>query len=204
MKKLSAEPSPPAGKSARLLTVRGSLAYGLLLGATALLGYGYLRALPEIVERDRTGACLSLQPVRLGRPALPFELPDETGKLRSLDSLHGKVVLLNFWATWCPPCVEEMPSMEQLARRLAGKDFALVAVSVDDSWELIRDFFARRPTKSALMVLRDASRQIPHRYGTEKFPESYLIDRDGNIRYQFIDKRDWSSESAVQCIESLL
>jgi thiol-disulfide isomerase/thioredoxin len=111
------------------------------------------------------------------------------------------VVFLNFWATWCPPCREEMPSMEVLARKLEGRQFVMLAVSVDESWDLVRQFF---PKGTSMSVVLDKDRTAPKLYGTEKFPETFLIDRSGRLRYQIINQRDWASPQAQACIESLL
>ena len=118
----------------------------------------------------------------------------------SLSAQRGHPVLLNFWATWCPPCVDEVPSLEDLARKLDGTDLRLLAVSVDDDWAAIRRFF---PKGSSIGVLLDTSHDIPKKFGTDKFPETYLIDAAGRVRYYFINKRDWSRPEAVACLESL-
>ena len=117
-----------------------------------------------------------------------------------MSAQRGHPVLLNFWATWCPPCVDEVPSLEDLARKLDGTDLRMLAVSVDDDWGAIRRFF---PKGSAIGVLLDTSHDIPKKFGTEKFPESFLIDAAGRVRYYFINKRDWSRPEAVACLESL-
>ena len=174
-------------------------------GVAALLVARFFAALAPTVARERGAACLALESQPVGKPAAPFSLPDEKGRARGPADLRGKVVLLNFWATWCPPCVDEMPSLEALARRMKGRPFELVAVSVDKTWDEIRTFFAGHGDgKTALTVLLDEKGETPHRYGTEKFPESFLLDRDGKVVHRFVNKRDWSSEAAIACVESLL
>ena len=108
-------------------------------------------------------------------------------------------MLVSFWATWCPPCVEEMPSLEDLARRLGDKATVLT-VSVDESWDAIRGFF---PRGTPLTVLLDPSRQVPARWGTSQFPESFLVDPTGHVRYAFINQRNWSIPEATACIEDV-
>jgi peroxiredoxin len=92
-----------------------------------------------------------------------------------------------------------MPSLETLARRL-GDRATVLAVSVDDSWDAIRGFF---PGGTPLTVLLDPSREVPARFGTSQFPESFLIDPSGHVRHAFINQRDWSVPEAAACIEDL-
>jgi len=172
-------------------------------------------ALPDAVARAREGyrrsseaACDSLQPApgnqvlgQLPVAAPNFTLKDYAGHDVSLSSLRGNVVLVNFWATWCKTCVVEMPSMEKLVHNMAGKPFRLLAVSVDEGWPEIRQFFAKG---SALEVLLDTPRDTAKKYGTEKFPESFLIDKDGTIRYFVISDRDWSTPDVTACLNSML
>jgi peroxiredoxin len=178
------------------------LLVGLVFVAIAgALAYGLGSSMRLELARTRTAPCMALEPVPRGDVAPEFNLPDHAGRQVSLASLQGKVVLVNFWATWCPPCREEMPSMDRLAASMRGKDFVMVAVSVDDTWQQVREFF---PSGTTMSVLLDLSKEVPKRYGTEKFPETFLIDRSGRIRYQVVNKRDWSSPQARECIESLL
>ena len=158
----------------------------------------------DTLARTRDGACVALQPDPLPealRNATPdFQLPDATGHTVSLSQQRGHPVLLNFWATWCPPCVDEVPSLEDLARRLKGTDIRMLAVSVDDEWDQIRRFFAKG---SDIGVLLDKSHDVPKTFGTEKYPETFLVDAAGRIRYYFINKRDWGRPEAIACLESL-
>jgi peroxiredoxin len=138
--------------------------------------------------------------VTVGDSAPDFSITADSGRTITAANFGGRLLVLNFWATWCPPCVDEVPSLEDLARKLDGTDLRLLAVSVDDDWATIRRFF---PKGSAIGVLLDTSHDIPKKFGTEKFPESFLIDAAGRVRYYFINKRDWSRPEAVACLESL-
>ena len=91
--------------------------------------------------------------------------------------------------------------MERLVQRMTGKHFRLLAVSVDEDWAPIRKFFAQG---SALEILLDKERAVPKLYGTDKFPESFLIDREGNIRYYIVSNRDWSTDDVEACIQGLV
>ena len=148
-------------------------------------------------------ACFALSPVKLTGKAPPFELKDLEGKTRSLASLKGKLVLLHFWATWCPPCIEELPSLYRMQSELTDPRFELLTVSTDDSSKIVTDFFKKNKVP-ALPLLMDSSKQVPKAYGTDKFPETYLIGPDGELRYRFVNKRDWSSPAALACIRSQL
>jgi cytochrome c biogenesis protein CcmG, thiol:disulfide interchange protein DsbE len=171
--------------------------------ATATLAVQFLEgaARTAVAARDSTCSALAPDPLspRLRGLAPDFELADAAGKRWSLRALRDRPVLVSFWATWCPPCVEEMPSLEALARRL-GDRATVLAVSVDDSWDAIRGFF---PHGTSLTVLLDPTRQVPASFGTSQFPESFLIDRSGHVRYAFINQRNWSVPEATACIEDV-
>ena len=91
--------------------------------------------------------------------------------------------------------------MERLVEQERGKKFRLLAVSVDDDWAAIRKFFAKG---TPLDVLLDTARDVPKRWGTDKFPESFLVDKDGTIRYYIVSNRDWSTSSVTACIDAML
>ncbi len=184
--------------------------YGLVAAGIVFLMLSFLAGVQAAAPRERQGACMALNAVQVDRTAPPWKLKDLSGKTVSLASLRGKVVLLNFWATWCPPCVEEFPSMIKLSKAAAagsdlGKDFALAMVSVDDTTKEVTELLKRSfPAASALPIVMDPGKKIALTYGTEKFPESYLVDREGKIRYWFVNKRDWGTDEALQCIKSLM
>ena len=179
------------------------LAACIAAAATVLAGALLLQGAASTVRSAAEGACASLRPNPLSaavRALIPdFELPDLAGKKVSLRSLRGRPVLISFFATWCPPCVEEAPSLEELARRLGAKATVAV-VSVDEDLDALKKFYAKG---SQATVVRDESRKIPATFGTSKFPESFLIDGAGKVRYAFINKRDWSVPEAAACIEGL-
>ena len=115
-----------------------------------------------------------------------FALTSLDGKTYSLDGLRGKVVLLNFWATWCPPCRKEMPDLEKLYRELAGKGFVVLAVS-DEKREVVEKFLADKGY--TFPVLLDEGRQVNGAFDVEGIPKSFLFGRDGKIVGQAIDMR---------------
>lgn len=123
------------------------------------------------------------------KPAIDFALQDAAGKTVRLADFKGKVIALNFWASWCPPCLEEVPSLERLTKRAATMNLVVLAVSVDKSFADVRK--ALPGTK--LNVLLDPTSELAHRYGTMKFPETWIIDTHGKIVARFIGARDWDS-----------
>ena len=141
-------------------------------------------------------------PIRPGQLAPAFELPRLDGGAKlSLDELRGRVVLLNFWATWCKPCEAEMPAMQRLANELAGTDFELIAVSVDASPDEVRAFRERLGLR--FPILLDPDKRVASAYQSYRYPESYLIDRDGRILSRYIGPRDWDSAAYRDRIRAL-
>lgn len=126
--------------------------------------------------------------VRDGAPE-DFRLESMDGRQVSLSDLADRTVVVNFWATWCPPCIEEMPSLRRLASSFEGRsDVELVAISTDDDWGPVRDFFADAPPN--FTVLLDPGGAVARQYGTTKFPETYLIQR-GQVRGFVQGPRAW-------------
>jgi cytochrome c biogenesis protein CcmG/thiol:disulfide interchange protein DsbE len=139
------------------------------------------------------------RPAGIGGPAPDFTVRDGERTV-SLHDYKGKVVLLNFWATWCPPCVEEMPSLIQLQSKLKDK-VTVLAVSVDVDAEGYRKFV--KDHKVDLLTVRDADQKSNTLYGTYKFPETFVIDREGKIRRKFIGAQNWNDPEIEQYLKSL-
>ena len=128
--------------------------------------------------------------------AADFTLRDLDGKLHKLSDYRGKVVFLNFWATWCPPCRAEIPSMERLNEVLSSKDFVMIAVNVDENIKDLEAFVKETPHN--FIVLSDADAKIQNLYQVFKFPETFVIDRQGRIVEHIVGARDWSSTAALK------
>jgi peroxiredoxin len=140
---------------------------------------------------------------RTGYSAADFSLPALDGTTVQLAALRGRLVFLNFWATWCPPCREEMPGMEALYRRFAGRDFAMLAVSQDEQGaETVAPFV--KEMGLTFPVLLDPEGTLPPRYGVTGYPETFLIDRNGEVVHHTIGPADWNSPEMVAYIEQLL
>ena len=114
----------------------------------------------------------------------------------TLSQFKGQVVVLNFWATWCPPCIEEMPSLVQMQERMKSKGVTVLAVSVDVDESNYRRFL--REHKVNLLTVRDADEKSTNLYGTFKFPETYIIDRNGIVRRKFIGAVDWTEPEVIE------
>jgi thiol-disulfide isomerase/thioredoxin len=140
---------------------------------------------------------------RLGYPAPDFTLFDLGGRKYTLSHLRGSVVFLNLWATWCPPCREEMPSMEKLHRQLAGERFVMLAVSEDaDGAAAVAPFVAEM--KVTFPVLLDPLGNLPHRLGITGYPETFIVDPAGNIVQHFIGPYDWTDPRYLEYFRSLM
>ena len=140
--------------------------------------------------------------IGVGDRAPEVRLQSVDGKTMSLADYRGKVVLVHFWATWCPPCVEEIPTLERFYQQVFGSDIEVLAVSVDDSADVLKTFLDRN--KVHFPVLRDPGKKTAGSYGTMKFPETYVVGRDGMVRYKVIGPMDWSMRSNVEIVRSLL
>ena len=153
------------------------------------------------------GAALYFQQLqatgRAGFPAPDFVLNDLDGRTHRLADYRGRVVFLNVWATWCPPCRMEMPSMERLYRRLRGEDFIMLAINEDEAGaEAVREFVSE--TGISFPVLLDPQGKVPERYGVTGYPETFVIDRDGRVVQHTIGPENWGSEHVHRYFVDLL
>lgn len=172
----------------------------------AVLLVSYLSALPVAVKRARRSPC---EMVRLSRPPNPLpasELRFTTleGKALSVAELRGRLVLVNFWLTTCPPCLEEMPSLLELASRFEHRQLTLLLVATDKKAEEVKAFLQKNPRLARLgrnaLYVHDPGGVVAKRLGTEKFPETYLVAPDGRLTDRVIGGRDWSVPSVADCL----
>lgn len=170
-------------------------------GALYLLGAVFAAAGLWFVVGNEGGS----EPVVRGARAPDFSLQrlaDASQSDRiSLDSLAGRVVLVNFWATWCEPCEQEMPAMERLYRSLPRDRFELLAVSIDDEPGKVAEFVSRYAL--TFPVLLDPGKQVAERYQTMGVPESILVDRNGRVVERYVGPREWDAPEYVERIEAL-
>jgi peroxiredoxin len=156
-------------------------------------------ALPLIGVLFSLAACnRGAHPPQLNVPAPDFTVSDGTRTVH-LASYRGHVVLLNFWATWCEPCLVELPSLLQLHRD--QPNLVILAVSIDEDPDAYTQFIASRHID--LTTVRDPSQSAAKLFHTDMWPETYLIDRKGMIRSKFIGAQDWSSPQIRALLKSL-
>lgn len=131
-----------------------------------------------------------------------FALKDLNGNEVHLEDYRGKVIFLNFWTTWCPACLVEMPSMEKLYREFKNKDFIILAVDMQEDSETVKKFKAK--FKLSFPILLDTDGVVASYYGVNAIPVTYLIDRAGYLYAAALGARDWDSEDAFLLIKHLL
>jgi thiol-disulfide isomerase/thioredoxin len=139
-----------------------------------------------------------VHPAQTGRLAPDFTVSDGTTSVH-LASYRGRVVLLNFWATWCGPCIMEMPSLLELHHD--QPNLAVLAISIDEDPDAYRNFLVRRHVD--LVTVRDPGQNVAKLYRTEMWPETYVIDRNGVIRRKFVGAQDWSSPEVRAFLKGL-
>ena len=140
------------------------------------------------------------RPARIGSNAPDFSLQDSDHKV-TLSQFRGQVVVLNFWATWCPPCVEETPSLVQMQARLKDKGVVVLAVSIDADDAAYHKFLKEYGVN--MVTVRDEAKKASSLYGTFGWPESYVIDRNGVIRRKFIGPVDWTNPEVTDYLSKL-
>jgi cytochrome c biogenesis protein CcmG, thiol:disulfide interchange protein DsbE len=148
------------------------------------------------------------KPPSVNLHARDFTIQDSDRSV-TLSQLRGKIVVLNFWATWCPPCIEEMPSLVQMQKKLQDKGITVLAVSVDDDADDYRKFL--KDHSIDLLTVRETGRKtdtgviapVSSSYGTYKVPETYIIDRNGTIRRKFIGAVNWNQPEILEYLTRL-
>jgi len=140
--------------------------------------------------------------IEIGKPAPDFVLQDASGKTWQLSSLKGKVVFVNFWATWCKPCRDEMPSMEALNQAMAGQPFQLLAIVFNDDLDMANSFARRLGV--TFPVLANPAPELTEAYMITGVPETFLIDANGILRHRFIGPYNWDTPEMRNLVQELL
>ncbi len=171
-----------------ILTIAGAV-------ALAVVGTLWIRSL--VPPESPTGSLAFLS----AAPELPIY--DRGGKRVDLARENGRFVIVHFWATWCPPCVEEIPALSRFWEKYGKRgDLTLYAVSVDKDWKVIDSFAAKNPNR--LPVYRDPDGKTATRFGTTQYPETYIANRSGRVLYRVQGAMSWDDPEVRRRIEQLL
>ena len=147
-------------------------------------------------------AAAGLQAIKEETAIIDFELKDLDGNNIKLSSIKGKVVLLNFWATWCPPCRAEMPSMQKLYDKFKDKGLELLAVNLQEDLQVVKDFADN--SGFTFPILLDSNGEVGGIYGARSIPTTYIIDKKGNVIAGAVGGKDWYSPEVIKFFEKLL
>jgi peroxiredoxin len=171
--------------------VKEALRLGVALVVVAAAGYGFV----ALQESKAYG-------LRPGAAAPTFRLPALEGPPVDLAALRGRLVVLNFWASWCPPCVAEMPSLDRLHRALGAQGLVVLGVSMDQDEQTLRDFIRR--VGVGFPILRDPDAHVAQEYRATGYPETFLIDGTGKIVRVYVGPADWDTPEALDYFRGLL
>lgn len=167
---------------------------------SALLTYtGTLVAAPPLPEMSH-----SFTQLKPAKTAKDFTLPDLDGKTHRLSDYRGKVVLVNFWATWCPPCRREMPSMERLSQRLKDQGFVVLAINQQEDPDKVFVFASQLKPEPTFPLLSDRNSAVANAWGVQGLPASFLVDKRGRVAYRAMGGREFDHPEITQVIQRLL
>lgn len=140
--------------------------------------------------------------VEVGDKAPDFSITADNGQTVTRTNFGGKLLVLNFWATWCAPCIEELPSLDQFQRQFANSGVVVLGVSMDKDEKLYKRFLSR--VNVSFLTARDPANKINAEYGTYKFPETYIIGSDGKVLMKIINSTNWVDEKMLSYVKSQL
>jgi cytochrome c biogenesis protein CcmG, thiol:disulfide interchange protein DsbE len=146
-----------------------------------------------------TAGCNS-RPPHVGSAAKDFTVRDSDHSV-SLSQFRGQVVVLNFWATWCPPCTEELPSLMDMQDRMRARGVVVLGVSIDVDADAYHRFLQQRGVN--FVTVRDPEQKVAAMYGTSGWPETYIIDRQGVVRRKVVGPINWDSPEVIQMLSNL-
>lgn len=164
-------------------------------------------AIPQTAPQSDEEIISMFRDLGLRTPGAPvdsvdFELPAlSAGTQRTLQSFEGEVVLLNFWASWCPPCIEEMPAMQALYEDLGGEGFEIVAVNLQEDPETVRSFMDEHGFDFPVLLDRDGS--VAREYGVRGIPTSYVVDPRGRLVAMYVGPYEWNGDGITEALRAL-
>lgn len=148
------------------------------------------------------GTTLEQRIVGVGDTAPRFSITSDNGKSITRSDFGGKLLVLNFWATWCPPCIQELPSLNEFQERMRAKGVVVLGISLDKNEQTYKQFLDR--AKVSFVTARDPEANISSSYGTFKYPETYVISPDGKVLEKFIGPENWMNPELLTRIEKHL
>lgn len=151
-------------------------------------------------SRQESDGPMSTEP----RNAAAFELKTSQGKVYKLADFKGSVTLVHFWASWCPPCIEEIPQIREFAKSYGPKGLKIVAISLDDGWPEALKMLPDSENPANLISLLDPSKELPDAYGSYQYPETYILNKDLKIVAKLIGPQEWGNEKLLKFIDGLL
>jgi peroxiredoxin len=169
----------------------------------AILVFLAVSGLLILFSLKQNNSYLKFSPLKTGRPAPDFTFSGLDGKIVSLSDYRGHVILVNVWATWCPPCVDEMPSMERLYKELKGENFEILAVSIDSLGAKAVAPFMKKYNLS-FPALMDPDATIRTLYQTTGVPESFIVNQEGILIKKIIGSRDWATPEVIGFFRDLI
>ncbi|MGE5569616.1 MAG: TlpA family protein disulfide reductase [Rhodospirillales bacterium] len=137
-----------------------------------------------------------------GDKAPDFSIVTDSGSTITRSNFGGKLLVLNFWATWCPPCIQEMPSLNEFQKHFAAEGVVVLGVSVDQNPRAYENFLSK--VNVAFQTARDPESRISTEYGTFKYPETYIINREGRVVEKIIGAANWTDEAMLARVRALL
>ena len=163
-----------------------------------------LLSLPLFLQSSGVFAAMNIHTLTkvAGNPDAPdFNLEDQDGNFMKMSDFKGKVVIINFWATWCPPCRKEMPSMQRAWEKLKQEGIVMLAINVGEDSDQIFAFTAEYPVEFPLLMDRDSS--VVRQWNVRGLPTTYIVNPAGKIVYQAIGDREWDSDEIMNQIRRL-